>query len=131
VIDDRNIWAAALAIVKRYGDDAAEGADQLLEDGDPVADANWHRIFGATASAARTHSLGDQARQSLAIKAPDARFCLARFPQFLAISFDRAAPELDIPSCSRACRRHYSPARANNLGHVSPPTRGGRAPTIC
>ena len=59
VIDDRDIWAAALAIVQRYGDDAAERADQLLEDRDPVADANWHRIFGATASAARAHSLGD------------------------------------------------------------------------
>jgi len=38
VIDDRDVWAAALLIVKRYGDDAmheaAERADQLLDEGD-------------------------------------------------------------------------------------------------
>jgi hypothetical protein len=37
--------------VKRYGDaamlEAAERADQLLEEGDPLAAANWHRILDA------------------------------------------------------------------------------------
>jgi hypothetical protein len=50
VIDDRDIWATALALVERYGDaaamlEAATRADQLLEDGNPVAAANWHRIL--------------------------------------------------------------------------------------
>jgi hypothetical protein len=38
VNDDRDLWSAALLIVKRYGDDAmheaAEDADQLLDEGD-------------------------------------------------------------------------------------------------
>ena len=38
MVDDRDIWEAALLIVKRYGDDAmleaAERADQLLDEGD-------------------------------------------------------------------------------------------------
>jgi hypothetical protein len=38
MISDRDLWAAALAIVTRYGDDAmleaAERADQLLDEGD-------------------------------------------------------------------------------------------------
>ena len=42
MIDDRDVWAAALLMVKRYGDDAmgeaAARADQLLEDGDPRSD---------------------------------------------------------------------------------------------
>jgi hypothetical protein len=41
-------WAAARAMVKLYGEDAvleaAARADQLIEDGNPVAAANWHRI---------------------------------------------------------------------------------------
>ena len=41
MIPDRYIWVAAAAIVKRYGDDvmleAAGSADQLLDEGDPVA----------------------------------------------------------------------------------------------
>jgi hypothetical protein len=36
MIDDRDVWAAALLMVKRYGDDAmieaAERADQLLDE---------------------------------------------------------------------------------------------------
>jgi len=39
VIPDRDVWAAAVLMVKRYGDDAlleaAERADQLLERGRP------------------------------------------------------------------------------------------------
>ena len=46
------------------------------------------------------------------------RNLLARFAQFLAVTLDRAASELDIPSRSRACRRHHSSARANHLCHV-------------
>jgi hypothetical protein len=44
---DRDIWQAALAIAKRYGDDAmleaAERADQLLEEGDMAGAETWHR----------------------------------------------------------------------------------------
>jgi hypothetical protein len=133
MLPDVDIWRAALAMVKRYGDEAqleaATLADQLLEkDGDPVASATWQRIIlDATARAPWAHSFGDQARQSLTVEVPDGGFLLARFPQFLAISFDRAAPELDIPSRGSARRRHHSPARANNLCHVRfpPPTPAG------
>ena len=38
VISDRDIWQAAVLLVKRYGDDAmleaAERADQMLDEGD-------------------------------------------------------------------------------------------------
>jgi len=51
VIPEADVWRAALAIVKRYGDDAmfeaAARADQLLEDGDWQAAATWHRILNA------------------------------------------------------------------------------------
>jgi|SRR6185312_3121590 len=51
VISDEEIWRAALAMVKRYGADAtlesAARADQLLEEGDSLAAANWHRILKA------------------------------------------------------------------------------------
>ena len=96
----------------------AARSDQLLEDGDPMGAATCRRIFDATAGAPRAHSLGDQERQSLTVEVLADRFLLARFLQFLAVSLDRAAPELDIPSRSRACHRHHSPARANNLCHV-------------
>ena len=47
MIDDRDVWAAALLMVKRYGADAmleaAARADQLLADGDPLGAATWHR----------------------------------------------------------------------------------------
>ena len=43
MISDRDVWRAALLIVKRYGDDAmheaAERADQLLDEGDMA----WRR----------------------------------------------------------------------------------------
>jgi hypothetical protein len=65
VISEADIWRSALAMVRRYGDDAlleaAARADQLLEDGEPVAAATWHRILDATARAPRAHSFGDQA----------------------------------------------------------------------
>jgi hypothetical protein len=51
MIDDRDVWAAALLIAKRYGDDAkleaAERADQLLEEDDLVGAETWHRILNA------------------------------------------------------------------------------------
>jgi triphosphoribosyl-dephospho-CoA synthetase len=44
VVDDRDVWEAALLIVKRYGDDAmleaAERADQLLDEGDMAVAEN-------------------------------------------------------------------------------------------
>jgi hypothetical protein len=51
MIPDVDIWRAALAMVNRYGADvmleAAARADQLLEDGDPLGAATWHRILDA------------------------------------------------------------------------------------
>jgi triphosphoribosyl-dephospho-CoA synthetase len=48
MISDRDVWAAALLMVKRYGDDAmleaSERADQLLDKGDAET---WHRILNA------------------------------------------------------------------------------------
>jgi hypothetical protein len=48
---DRDIWAAALLMVKRYGDDAvmeaAARAGELLEAGDLEGCAIWHRILDA------------------------------------------------------------------------------------
>jgi hypothetical protein len=45
MISDRDIWAAALLIVKRYGDDAmleaAERADQMLDEGDVAGAETW------------------------------------------------------------------------------------------
>jgi hypothetical protein len=49
MIPDRDVWTAALLMVKRYGDDAmleaAARADQLLEDGDMVGAETWYRIL--------------------------------------------------------------------------------------
>jgi hypothetical protein len=51
LISDRDVWAAALLMVKRYGDDAmqeaAARADHLAEDGDWVGANVWHRILDA------------------------------------------------------------------------------------
>ena len=51
MISDRDIWAAAPLMVKRYKVDAmqeaAARADQLLEDGDPAGAGIWHRILDA------------------------------------------------------------------------------------
>jgi hypothetical protein len=51
VISDRDVWQAALLIVKRYGDDAmleaSELADQLLDEGDMAGAETWHRILNA------------------------------------------------------------------------------------
>jgi triphosphoribosyl-dephospho-CoA synthetase len=51
MIDDRDVWQAALLIVNRYGDDAmleaAERADQLLDEGDMAGAETWHWILNA------------------------------------------------------------------------------------
>ena len=51
MISDRDVWQAAVLLVKRYGDDAmleaAERADQMLEEGDMAAAETWHRILNA------------------------------------------------------------------------------------
>jgi hypothetical protein len=51
VISDRDVWAAALLMVRRYKDDAqleaAQRADQLLEEGDMAGAETWHRILNA------------------------------------------------------------------------------------
>jgi hypothetical protein len=51
LIDDRDVWQAAVLIVKRYGDDAmleaAERAYQLQDEGDMAGVAVWHRILNA------------------------------------------------------------------------------------
>ena len=45
MISDRDIWAAALLIVKRYGEDAmleaTARADQLLDEGDLAGTETW------------------------------------------------------------------------------------------
>jgi hypothetical protein len=51
VISDRDVWAAALLMARRYKDDAqleaAQRADQLLEEGDMAGAERWHRILNA------------------------------------------------------------------------------------
>jgi hypothetical protein len=51
VISDRDVWHAALLLVKRYGDDAmleaAQRADQMLDEGDMADAETWHRILNA------------------------------------------------------------------------------------
>ncbi len=51
MISDREIWQAANAMIKRYGDDAASEAefraDALLVEGDADGYAIWRRIMAA------------------------------------------------------------------------------------
>jgi hypothetical protein len=51
MLPDIDIWRAALVMVKRYGEDAmleaAERADQLLDEGDMAGAETWHRILNA------------------------------------------------------------------------------------
>jgi hypothetical protein len=51
MIPDRDVWAAALLMMKRYGDEAmreAEArAEQFQEDGDMAGAETWHRILNA------------------------------------------------------------------------------------
>jgi hypothetical protein len=51
VIPDRDIWQAALTIVKNYGDEAmleaTHVAGEMLEGGDMAGAETWHRILNA------------------------------------------------------------------------------------
>jgi len=51
LIPDADIWRAALLMTKRYGADAmleaAERADQLLDEGDMAGAETWHPDGGA------------------------------------------------------------------------------------
>jgi hypothetical protein len=49
MIDDRDIWRAALLMVHKADAmiEAAARADKLLEEGYPVAATAWHRILNA------------------------------------------------------------------------------------
>jgi hypothetical protein len=51
LIPDIDIWRAAMAMLKRYGDDAmleaCTRADHALEDGDWQGSLTWHRIIDA------------------------------------------------------------------------------------
>lgn len=51
MIEDREIWACANAILRRYGDaasfHAAQRADELLEQGDMDGQKTWLRILAA------------------------------------------------------------------------------------
>ena len=54
MISDREIWQAAGAMIKRYGEDAAteaaSRADELLVEGDAEGYAIWRRIIEADAA---------------------------------------------------------------------------------
>ena len=51
MIPEADIWRSALAMLKRYGADAmleaAQRADQLLDDGDMAGAEVWHLILNA------------------------------------------------------------------------------------
>ena len=51
MISDRDVWQAAVLLMKRYGDDAmleaAQRAERLLDEGDMAGAEVWHRILNA------------------------------------------------------------------------------------
>jgi hypothetical protein len=51
MVDDRDVWQAAVLMVRRYKEDAmleaSERADQLLDEGDMARAETWHRILNA------------------------------------------------------------------------------------
>jgi hypothetical protein len=51
MVDDRDVWQAAVLMVRRYKEDAmleaSERADQLLDEGDLAGAETWHRILNA------------------------------------------------------------------------------------
>ena len=51
MLPESDIWAAALAMVKRYGAhamlEAAARADKLRDEGDMAGAETWHRILNA------------------------------------------------------------------------------------
>jgi len=57
MLPDRDVWQAALLIVKRYGDDAmleaSQRADQLLDEGDMAGAETWHRMARASRNTIR------------------------------------------------------------------------------
>ncbi len=57
MISDREIWQAAGAMVKRFGEDAAteaaKRADGLLDEGDAEGYAIWRRIMEAVEGLSR------------------------------------------------------------------------------
>ena len=62
MISDRDIWAAALNMIKRYADDAgqeaARRADQLHAGGGENGAETWHRILAAI-ERIRAHKSGE------------------------------------------------------------------------
>jgi hypothetical protein len=60
MINDRDIWAAANLLLKRYGADAGieagRRADELFEANDHDGYAIWNRILEAVAELSRTKS---------------------------------------------------------------------------
>jgi hypothetical protein len=65
LISDRDIWTAALPMVKRYKADgmlgAAARADQLQEDGDWQGALVWHRILDCIERIQATKPAEDEA----------------------------------------------------------------------
>lgn len=65
MIDEPDIWAAALALVKGYGDDAmleaSFRADRLLDEGDMAGAETWHRILNAIEHIQSVKPAGDEA----------------------------------------------------------------------
>ena len=62
MISDREIWQAAGAMIKRYGDDAAteaaKRADELFDEGDADGYAIWRRIMQAVEGLSGTEPEG-------------------------------------------------------------------------
>ncbi len=62
MISDREIWQAAGAMVKRYGEDAAteaaKRADELFDEGDAEGHAIWRRIMEAVEGLSGTEPEG-------------------------------------------------------------------------
>jgi hypothetical protein len=55
MIDDRDVWQAAVLIVKRYCDDVM----QVLEEGDMAGAETWRPILNAIESGRLSHLLHD------------------------------------------------------------------------
>ena len=65
MISDRDLWAAALVMAKRYGADAmleaASRAEQLEEDGDWQGALTWHRVLDSIERIQATKPADDEA----------------------------------------------------------------------
>ena len=66
MISDRDVWQAAILLVKRYGDDAmleaSTRADQMLEEGDMAGAETWRPILNAIESGRLSHLLHDRGK---------------------------------------------------------------------